>query len=342
MRVLVIGGTGFLGYHATHELVRRGHEVTVLGLPPAPAADLFPDAVAVQLVNVAAADDGQLRDVVAGYDAIVFAAGADDRAVPTEPAHKFFYEANVRTSVRVTAAARQAGAGKLVILGSYFTYFDRLWPDMTIAEDHPYVYSRREQTQLCTAVAGSDMALVVLELPYIFGAMPGAVPLWAPLIRYVRSGLPLYYTNGGTNMIAVAHVAQAIAGAVERVDSSAIFQVGDENVSWTRFLKALCKAVGRKDDTIKIVEDDKVLGMGWVGDALHSLRGKEAGLHSRDFVQIQIAETYFDPQASRSVLGYGAGGLEQAWLDTVAACPETSGVTRLNRFVGNMRQWFGH
>ena len=331
-----------MGYHATHELVRRGHEVTVWGLPPAPAADLLPDSVVVQLLDVAAVDDRQLRELLAAYDAIVFAAGADDRAVPAEPAFTFFYQANVRTSVRVTAAARQAGVRKLVLLGSCVTYFDRLWPDLTIAEDHPYVYSRREQIELCTAVSGSDMALVVLELPYIFGAMPGAVPLWAPLIRYVRSGLPLYYTNGGTNMIAVIHVAEAIAGAVERIDSSDIFQVGDENVSWTRFLKALCKAVGRKDDTIKIIEDDKILGMGWVGDALHSMRGKEAGLHIREFVQIQIAETYFDPRASRKALGYGAGGLEQAWRDTVAACPDTSSATQLNRFVGNMRQWFGH
>ena len=34
--MLIIGGTGFLGYHATLELLTRGHEVTVVGLPPAP------------------------------------------------------------------------------------------------------------------------------------------------------------------------------------------------------------------------------------------------------------------------------------------------------------------
>ena len=75
-----------MGYHATHELVRRGHEVTVWGLPPAPAADLLPDSVVVQLLDVAAVDDRQLRELLAAYDAIVFAAGADDRAVPAEPA----------------------------------------------------------------------------------------------------------------------------------------------------------------------------------------------------------------------------------------------------------------
>ncbi len=32
MRVLIIGGTGFLGYHATRELSERGHDVTAVGL----------------------------------------------------------------------------------------------------------------------------------------------------------------------------------------------------------------------------------------------------------------------------------------------------------------------
>ena len=43
MKILVIGGTGFLGYQATHELLRRGHRLALLALPPAPAAGLFPN-----------------------------------------------------------------------------------------------------------------------------------------------------------------------------------------------------------------------------------------------------------------------------------------------------------
>ena len=38
-RVFVIGGTGFLGYHAIQEFLANGWEVTALCLPPAPPAD---------------------------------------------------------------------------------------------------------------------------------------------------------------------------------------------------------------------------------------------------------------------------------------------------------------
>jgi uncharacterized protein YbjT (DUF2867 family) len=47
MRVMIIGGTGLLGYHATRELLRRGHAVDILALPPLPAPRLFPDVVKI-------------------------------------------------------------------------------------------------------------------------------------------------------------------------------------------------------------------------------------------------------------------------------------------------------
>ncbi len=37
MNVFMVGGTGFLGYHAVRELQKRGHRVTLLALPPLPA-----------------------------------------------------------------------------------------------------------------------------------------------------------------------------------------------------------------------------------------------------------------------------------------------------------------
>ena len=151
MHVLVIGGTGFLGYHATHELLRRGHEVGVLALPPPPSSSLFPESVGILMADIGSLDNAALLELLSPYDAIVFAAGADDRASPSEPAWTFYYEANVRTSVRLAAAAREAGVERMVILGSYFTHFDRVWPEMKIAESHPYVYSRREQLRLGTA-----------------------------------------------------------------------------------------------------------------------------------------------------------------------------------------------
>lgn len=342
MHVLVIGGTGFLGYHAAHELLRRQHRVSILGLPPSPPPGQFPEDVDIVLADINQSSDQELTALFKPYDAIVFAAGVDDRAVPPAPAYNFFYEANVKSAVRATTAAMKAGVERFVLLGSYFSHFNREWPELELAENHPYIRSRKEQLELCTSVAGQEMAMVVLELPYIFGSMPNAVPLWAPLVSYVRSGVPLYYTNGGTNMVAVQHVAEAIAGACERIDESRVFQIGDENVPWTDFLQALCRIVGREDDEVHLLKDDNVINMSWVGDAMNSLLGKEAGLHTSHFSRIQTAFTYFDPSESRQVLGYGSGGLEQAWQDTVSACPLSGGMRSWRTFVATAKHLLRH
>ena len=42
MKVMVLGGTGFLGFNAVKVFLERGHEVTVLALPPMPAEGLLP------------------------------------------------------------------------------------------------------------------------------------------------------------------------------------------------------------------------------------------------------------------------------------------------------------
>lgn len=322
MRILVIGGTGFLGYHATRELSGRGHDVTVLGLPPAPPADLFPEDVSIVLRDLDKLTDEELGALLSGFEAVVFAAGADDRTAPQSPAASFFYEANVKSSVRVTAAAVRADVRRFVLLGSYFTYFDREWPEMKLAEHHPYINSRKQQMELTRIIAGTDMALIILELPYIFGSMPGAVPLWAPLVNYVRSGVPLYYTNGGSNMVSVHRVAEAVAGACERIDESRIFQVGDQNLSWTELLQSLCAIIGREDDEVRIIEDNRINRVSWVIDAIHSMKGKEGGLHSAHFSEVLVSNAFFSPTESRRALGYKRGGLKQAWRDTVAACPE--------------------
>lgn len=333
MHVLIIGGTGFIGYHACRELLARGHEVTLMGLPPRPRRGLFPQGVKIRLANLGELSDRQLRRSLEPYDAVVFAAGADDRVTPEGPAYEFFYEANVRSTVRVTAAAMRAGVRKLVLLGSYFTYFNREWPEMALAENHPYIMSRREQMELGAVVAGDDMAFITLELPYIFGSMPGVVPLWQPIVSYVRSGVELFYTNGGTNMIAVQHVAEAIAGACERIESSRVYQVGDRNVSWTELLQGLCLAAGRENARVHILADEAVHNVGWIGDFFYRLQGKEGGLQPSQFTQVQTASTFLDPSRSRRALGYGSGGLEQAWQDTVDACPVSERVETVNQYM---------
>ncbi len=319
MKLLIAGGTGFLGYHALREALRRGHTVTALGRPPLPAAELFPHSVRLIEADLGTLSDHELTGVTAGYDGVVFAAGADDRALPRAPAYDYFYDANVRQCTRFLQAARQGGAHRAVVLNSYFAYFDRVWPHMRLAERHPYIRSRVEQAQ---AAEVEGLAVMILELPYIFGVMPEGfdyVPIWKPLVDYVRSPWPLFYTRGGTAMIAVQHVAEAIVGALERGEPGRRYPIGDENRTWEAWLTLIGELAGRRKRFVAV--PPALVRVGMVGLRLWwRARGLESGLEPVAFVDLQTRHTYYDPAPSREALGYGQGGLDAALAVTVRAC----------------------
>jgi dihydroflavonol-4-reductase len=318
-KVVVIGGTGFLGYYAVREFIRRGHSVTVLALPPLPETGLFPKEVNITLANIDKLDDSSIIDILKGHDAIVFAAGADDRVIPRAPAYEFFHQANVLSCKRVLSLARKSGIKRGVVLSSYFLYFDRIWPEEKLSEYHPYIRSRKEQAQQSMDVSMPDLQLMVLELPYIFGGMPGRTPLWKPLIHYVNSRYPLFYMSGGTNMIAVEHVGEAIVGAIEKGEGGHSYTVGDENLTWVEFLERILSILGKKKRIVILPTWTVRLGLRLVG-LRHRLRGRESGLDPVRFAAIQTRNTFFDPAPAAQELGYGRGNLEEAFKDTVEAC----------------------
>jgi nucleoside-diphosphate-sugar epimerase len=324
MKALVVGGTGFIGYHSVKEFIRRGYPVTVVARRPSSGGDLFPKEVRMVCADIDELAQEELRSLLDGHDAIVYAAGADDRTTQKAPAYDFFYKANVKSCARLFSIARQAGVKRGVLLSSYFLYFDRLWPDMKLPEHHPYIRSRKEQAEESLKVAMPDLQLMVLELPYIFGSAPGRIPLWKPLIDYIDSSFPLFYSKGGTNMIAVEHVAEAIVGAVEVGKGGERYTIGDENLTWADFLEELSDILGRKKRVITIPTFlVRVLTM--LLRLTHKLQGKESGLDPVRFTDIQTLNTFFDPSPSIAALGYGRGGLRKAFRETVDACLGSKG-----------------
>lgn len=293
--VAVLGGTGLIGWHTALALKAAGHSVRILARKE-PIEDLGFSASEFHSIDLFNASEPELKDALQDCTALVQAAGADPRIVPKGSARDYFFEVNVAANGRLLAAAQGAGLGTIVFLTSYF---HPLRPEMA---SHPYVASRIASEKAALALNRPDFRVVILQPPYVFGAIPGRTTLGDSIAKL--SWLPLLLPGGGTNAMAASALAQAIVGAVER-PVQGTFLVGDENLS----NKALFKRFGGKSIRLPTFI---LRGFMWCARGYLKLRGRESGLDPVQLVDVLVTDMFFDPAPSQKALGYTGGGLQAA------------------------------
>ncbi|MCS0638048.1 NAD(P)H-binding protein [Streptomyces sp. LP05-1] len=314
LRVLVVGGTGFVGHHVVRELLAGGHEVTVVSRRPATTA--HPPGVLTRTADVAASDD--LGELLADQDGLVFAAGADDRSVPPVPAYRYFERGNVEPVRRLTRAAARAGCTRAVVLGSYFTALHRAWPVLDLPGRHPYIRSRVEQARVAHEAAGDKVATTVLELPFVLGSAPGRTPLLAPVARWLRSPWPLYAPPGGTAVVTARTVARAAVRALEQRAAGPV-PVVDENLHWSAFLGRFAQVAGCPRRVHRLPPAVLRAGAGAV-QVLHTVRRREAGVRPVAMATLLTRELFLDPAPCRALTGEPAASVREALTDTLRGC----------------------
>lgn len=322
MKVFIIGGTGFIGYHSTLEFLKRGHSVSTISLPDIEIGDWFPKEAEIKYGNVFEMLKPELTKLFLGFDAIVYAVGPDDRVTPNAPAYDFFHNRLVEACTRVVSAAKSAKIKKCVVLNSYFAYFDRIYPQKLLAKHHPYIRCRVEQAESVINEGGNGMDVMVLELPYIFGTMPERIPLWKDiLVKMLYEKKIIAYPKGGSTMISVEHVAEAVAGAVEHGNHAERYPIGDVNISWLEMLQIMLSSMEMANKRIITVPCFFASLYGRYLKIKDSRRGLESGLdYNHLFMDIMCQELYFDPSDSVAKLKYNRGGIEESINKTIKAC----------------------
>ena len=161
MKILMIGGTGLLGSAGARELIRRGHEVRSIALPPLPEGALLPPEMKLTLGNVNDMTDDELKEQFKGVEGFVFAAGVDERIEGPSPIYDFFKKYNIVPLERLLRIAKASGVKHAVIAGSYFSYFAKIHPEMELTKWHPYIRSRIDQENMALAFADDSFSVAI-------------------------------------------------------------------------------------------------------------------------------------------------------------------------------------
>ena len=321
MKIFMIGGTGLLGSEAAKELIRRRHTVSSLALPPIPPGANLPKEMKIELGNYMELSDEELKKHLRGCEGLIFAAGIDERVEGSAPVYEMFKKFNILPLERLLRLAKASGVKHTVILGSYFSYFAKIWPEKELTKWHPYIRSRIDQETMSLDFADENFDIAILELPYIFGTQPGRKPVWTFLIEQIRGmkGSTMY-PRGGSTMLTVRQVGQAIAGALEKNRGGKCYPIGYYNLTWVEMLKSIHKYMGMPNRKVVTLPD-------WIyGLAMRQIvkqqkaAGHEGGLNMVKFTQVMCAETFIDKELGCVPLGVEADDIDAAIGESVLLC----------------------
>lgn len=326
MKIFIVGGTGLLGAAGAAELIKRGHSVCSIALPPMPIGANIPGQMDISLGNFMAMSDDELKEKMAGCEGFVFAAGVDERVEFKSPVYDSYFKYNIAPVARMLKIAKACNVKKAVILGSYFSYFAKVWPEKKLYDKHPYIRSRIDQEKVALSFSDDDMEVMVLELPYIFGTQTGRKPVWMILVDMLLDMKKnIYFPRGGTAMVTVKQVGEIIAGAIEKGIGGTCYPVGIYNKKWKDFLKIVNINMGCPEKKIITIPTFIYRINAYLTKRKYEKKGIEPGLDPLGFVDIMTADTFIDGKKLISEFKISDDDIDAAIGESIRFCLEIKG-----------------
>jgi UDP-glucose 4-epimerase len=253
MRVLVTGGSGFIGSHVVDKLRARGHEPVIYDLRPSPWHTDAEGRSTVDTVLGSITDREALERALHSCDAVAhLAAVADVNDVHAEPEDA--ERVNARGTVAVLEAARRAGVKRIVYASTIWVYSD-CEPE-EVNEDtllpppsHLYTSTKLAGELYCKAyqeLYGIDYTILRFGIPYGPRAREAAVI--PAFVNKALAGDPLTLAGDGLQsrkFVYVEDLADGVAAGLDDVAVNRVYNLAsDETVTIKQIAETIQELMG--------------------------------------------------------------------------------------------------
>jgi UDP-glucose 4-epimerase len=237
VRVLVTGGSGFIGSHVVERLIARGHEPRIYDLVP----PRHPCALVVEAVIGDICDPDGFRRALRGCDAVVhLAAVADVNDVARDPSHADLV--NARGTALVLQVARELEISRVVYASTIWVYgnagADELLDEDALlpAPDHFYTATKLAGEMYCRSYGqlyGLESTILRFGIPH--GPRSREATVVATFVRRALEGHALRIMGDGSaarQFVYVEDLADGVVSALQPCAAGRTYNlVGDEAVS---------------------------------------------------------------------------------------------------------------
>lgn len=324
-RVLVTGGTGFIGQHLVLALAAGGRQVRVLDIRPPTCAVPKVEYIAGSVLDPNLVDEA-LRDVAEVYHL----AGLPGMWIP----HKAdFYAVNCHGTEVVITAARKRGIARFLHCSTESILF-RPSPSQDAASEHsllppqemPGLYTRSKMLaeQFAAQAAASGFPLVIGTPTMPIGPHDHNLTPPTAMLRHFLSGRVQLYLDFIVNLVDVRDVATGLVLAMEHGRVGHRYILGGESISLKKILQLMAAISGRRYISIPVpgrVAEMAAAMLEFISD--HVTHRPPSG--TAEGVRIALRATELSIEKAQHELGYAPRPVEPALRDTIAYLLGTGG-----------------
>jgi uncharacterized protein YbjT (DUF2867 family) len=288
LKILVTGGTGFVGSRIVHALRAEDHDVRALVRTPA-AADRV-KAWGVEPVLGDVSDAPSLSAALAGCTHVVHLV-AIIKGRPED-----FQRVMTGGTQAMVAAAREAGVGRFILMSALGT-------SEPTAETVPYFRAKWAMEQ---AVATSGLDHTIFRPSFVFGR-GGALPTFIKQVRYSPLVTVLGEGRQRSQPIWVDDVAAYFTSALDDPRASGqTFELGGPDiVNWNELYQLIAKVLGKRRRLVHVPFPLAAAG----ARATQRLPG--APVSADQVKMLQGADNVVSNDAARETFGLGLITLEE-------------------------------
>ena len=246
MKLLITGGTGFVGQHLVSELKRRKLPYKT-ALRAQAGNSAHPECISIGDINAQTNWSQALEGV---SDVVHLAARVHITQETSSDAYAAFRAVNTQGTLNLARQAAAAGVRRFVFLssvkvngeGSPHAYLETDTP----APEDAYAVSKWEAEQgLWEISADTGMQIVILRIPLVYG--PGVAANFLQLLQIVDKGwpLPLRGIANRRSLLYIGNLVDAIRVVLEHPDAAnKLFLLSDgQDVSTSQLVELIAQAL---------------------------------------------------------------------------------------------------